>query len=489
MSIRILRSEERVRRDEVAGVVEGRRGVKSGGDVRFAAGGSELPSIASHRRLEFGHATSDLHFNIIRTREEGTQPDIDEAITTNGNTKERDKNNLTSPHPPTSPPTITYAMAAREKGGRVVFIGNIPYGVSEEQICEIFGRVGTVVNFRLVYDKETQRPKGFGFLEYTDVDAAASAVRNLNDFEVMGRTLRVDYSNDNGGGAKKDGEGMGGGGGGGRAPPPAHFNLNPSGPQQTNGGGMVGGELPPMPAGQPLADGLTAPDAISRTLSAIPAPQLLDIISQMKGMSISNPAQATALLAQAPQLGYAMFQALLLCGLVDTNILGSLIQGGAPPPQAAQAPPPIQQQQQQQTVYQQPPMPPQQQQQAPPPQHQYQPPPPPQYQQPGPPQGYPPQQQPPQGYPPQHVQPGPPQGYPPQHYPAYAPAPTPPVQHQAYAPPPQQQQQQVMYPGIPPEQQAAIAQIMSLSPAAIYAMEPMARQQVMELRGRFGAPV
>ncbi|KAK5714497.1 hypothetical protein LTR15_010679 [Elasticomyces elasticus] len=377
-------------------------------------------------------------------------------------------------------------MAAREKGGRVVFIGNIPYGVSEEQICEIFGRVGTVVNFRLVYDKETQRPKGFGFLEYTDVDAAASAVRNLNDFEVMGRTLRVDYSNDNGGGgAKKDGDG---GAMAGRAPPPAHFNLNPSGAsQQINGGS----------GGMPLPDGLTAPDAISRTLSAIPAPQLLDILSQMKGMSISNPAQATALLAQAPQLGYAMFQALLLCGLVDTNILGSLIQGGAPPPaaQQAQAPPP--QVQQQQTVYQQPPMPPQQQQQqqAPPPQHQYPPPQPQQYQQPGPPQGYPPQQ----GYPPpQHAQP--PQGYPPQPpqhqpYPSYAPAPTPPVQHQAYAPPPQQQQQQqgygggVVYPGIPPEQQAAIAQIMSLSPAAIYAMEPMARQQVMELRGRFGAPV
>ncbi|KAK5703454.1 hypothetical protein LTR17_022096 [Elasticomyces elasticus] len=392
-------------------------------------------------------------------------------------------------------------MAAREKGGRVVFIGNIPYGVSEEQICEIFGRVGTVVNFRLVYDKETQRPKGFGFLEYTDVDAAASAVRNLNDFEVMGRTLRVDYSNDNGGGAKKEGgDGGGMGGGGGRAPPPAHFNL--SGPPQTNGG-MVGGELPPMPAGQPLPDGLTAPDAISRTLSAIPAPQLLDIISQMKGMSISNPAQATALLAQAPQLGYAMFQALLLCGLVDTNILGSLIQGGAPPPAAQAQAPPQPSIQQQQTVYQQPPMPPQQQQQqqqAPPPQHQYQPPQPQQYQQPGPPQGYPPQHaQPPQGYPPpQHIQPGhPPQhAQPPQHqpYPAYAPAPTPPVQHQVYAPPPQVQQHHggsggVMYPGIPPEQQAAIAQIMSLSPAAIYAMEPMARQQVMELRGRFGAPV
>lgn len=114
-------------------------------------------------------------------------------------------------------PTI---MANREKGGRVVFIGNIPYGVSEEQICDIFGRVGQVVGFRLVYDKETSRPKGFGFLEYTDTDAAASAVRNLNEFEIMGRTLRVDYSNDNGGGkSKQDNQEAN------RAPPPAHSTL------------------------------------------------------------------------------------------------------------------------------------------------------------------------------------------------------------------------------------------------------------------------
>ena len=68
----------------------------------------------------------------------------------------------------------------REKGGRVVFIGNIPYGVSEEQICDIFGRIGSVLNFRLVYDKETGKPKGFGFLEYPDVDQAAAAVRETH---------------------------------------------------------------------------------------------------------------------------------------------------------------------------------------------------------------------------------------------------------------------------------------------------------------------
>ena len=71
-------------------------------------------------------------------------------------------------------------------------------GLSEEQISDVFSNAGKVLNFRLVYDKETGRPKGFGFAEYPDADSAASAVRNLNDYEIMGRKLRVDFSNEGG---------------------------------------------------------------------------------------------------------------------------------------------------------------------------------------------------------------------------------------------------------------------------------------------------
>jgi cleavage stimulation factor subunit 2 len=49
----------------------------------------------------------------------------------------------------------------------------------------------------LDYDKESGQPKGYGILEFTDSDAAASAVRNLNSIELNGRQLRADYSNDN----------------------------------------------------------------------------------------------------------------------------------------------------------------------------------------------------------------------------------------------------------------------------------------------------
>lgn len=206
-------------------------------------------------------------------------------------------------------------------------------GGTEELILETLGRVGQVLNFRLVYDKETGRPKGFGFAEFADADAAASAVRNLNDFDVMGRKLRVDWSNDNGAGDSAPANYSA------PVPVPTNGHHEPSGlPQQQQNSSA----LPPLPPGVDLPPNLTCPDAISRTLSTLPAPQLLDILSQMKGLVMTDPAKATELLRQAPQLAYAIFQSLLLLGLVDPNMLGQLVEAGpaaGPPPQQPVQPP------------------------------------------------------------------------------------------------------------------------------------------------------
>ncbi|KAI9832059.1 MAG: hypothetical protein M1838_005681 [Thelocarpon superellum] len=218
-------------------------------------------------------------------------------------------------------------VSDNKQGGRVVFVGNIPYGLTEEQIVHVFSQAGTVVNFRLVYDRETGRPKGFGFAEYQDADSAASAVRNLNDHDIMGRKLRVDFSNE---GASDDSA-------------PAGYV-----PQQQGlpGPPPSSGALPPLPPGVDLPAGLTCPDAISRTLSTLPPAQLLDILSQIKGYVSADPAKATELLRQAPQLSYAIFQALLLMGLVDPNALQSVIEQSASqamhPGQMPQGPPPSQ---------------------------------------------------------------------------------------------------------------------------------------------------
>lgn len=49
-----------------------------------------------------------------------------------------------------------------------------------------------IIVCRLVYDRETGKPKGYGFCEYQDQETALSAMRNLNCYEIGGRTLRVD---------------------------------------------------------------------------------------------------------------------------------------------------------------------------------------------------------------------------------------------------------------------------------------------------------
>uniref|UniRef100_A0A8C0DIG6 RRM domain-containing protein n=1 Tax=Balaenoptera musculus TaxID=9771 RepID=A0A8C0DIG6_BALMU len=70
-----------------------------------------------------------------------------------------------------------------------VFVGNIPYEATEQQLKDIFSEVGPVVSFRLVYDRETGKPKGSGFCEYQDQETALSAMRNLNGPEDAPETI------------------------------------------------------------------------------------------------------------------------------------------------------------------------------------------------------------------------------------------------------------------------------------------------------------
>ena len=106
-------------------------------------------------------------------------------------------------------------------------------------------------------------------------------------------------------------------------------------------GAQNNSSLPPLPLGVDIPPGLTCPDAISRTLNTLPPAQLLDVLSQMKTLASTDAGKATELLHQAPQLSYAIFQALLLMGLVSTDALSSVIESSASQPTfAPPAPPP-----------------------------------------------------------------------------------------------------------------------------------------------------
>lgn len=79
--------------------------------------------------------------------------------------------------------TIPYGQRSQEhaeRQQRSVFIGNIPYTATEDELKEVFQRAGPIVAFKYVMDRETGKPKGYAFCEYGDVAIAESAIRNLN---------------------------------------------------------------------------------------------------------------------------------------------------------------------------------------------------------------------------------------------------------------------------------------------------------------------
>ena len=83
---------------------------------------------------------------------------------------------------------------SKSNKNRTVFIGNIAFDAQEEELRQLFQQVGPISNLRIVVDRETGKRKGFGFVEYSDQETALAAVRNLDNSEVKGRTLRVNIA-------------------------------------------------------------------------------------------------------------------------------------------------------------------------------------------------------------------------------------------------------------------------------------------------------
>lgn len=71
-----------------------------------------------------------------------------------------------------------------------IYVGNLPFSATEEEIRNLFSTFGTVHAVKLVSDRETGRPRGFGFVEMED-SAASSAISALNGKEMDGRSLRI----------------------------------------------------------------------------------------------------------------------------------------------------------------------------------------------------------------------------------------------------------------------------------------------------------
>ncbi|ORY48157.1 hypothetical protein BCR33DRAFT_753303 [Rhizoclosmatium globosum] len=179
--------------------------------------------------------------------------------------------------------------------------------VTEQQLIEIFKEVGPVVSFRLVFDKETGKAKGFGFCTFQDSEIAASAVRNLNNFDIGGRQLRIDFAESD----TKD------------EPPPMRDD-------DRSGRGSSSSY-----AHKPVIATGSSTDAINKALETIPSQQLLEAMAQLKLLALNAPDQVRTILSSNPQLTYAIFQAMIAMNVIDQSVLLKMGQTVAAPPTVA----------------------------------------------------------------------------------------------------------------------------------------------------------
>jgi RNA recognition motif-containing protein len=110
-----------------------------------------------------------------------------------------------------------------------IFVGNLNYSATEDELRQLFEQFGTVERVSLISDRDTGRPRGFGFVEMPNDEEGDRAIEELNGVELGGRALNINEARPrqggggggfgggrSAGGPRGGGGGFGGGGGGGR---------------------------------------------------------------------------------------------------------------------------------------------------------------------------------------------------------------------------------------------------------------------------------
>ena len=84
-------------------------------------------------------------------------------------------------------------MTMDDSGNRL-FVGNMPFRMSRDELFDLFAQAGAVVSVHLPTDRETGRPRGFGFVEMEDPGSLEQAIQMFNGYSVDGRALVVNQA-------------------------------------------------------------------------------------------------------------------------------------------------------------------------------------------------------------------------------------------------------------------------------------------------------
>jgi RNA recognition motif-containing protein len=75
-----------------------------------------------------------------------------------------------------------------------IYVGNLQYGVTEDELKELFEEFGEVMSVKIITDKYSGRSKGYGFVEMSNNNEAKKAIENLNEKDLRGRNIRVNQA-------------------------------------------------------------------------------------------------------------------------------------------------------------------------------------------------------------------------------------------------------------------------------------------------------
>lgn len=194
-------------------------------------------------------------------------------------------------------------------------MGNINFDLSEQDVIDYFSQVGPVKSLRIVTDRETGKPRGFGFIEFHDIPTAESAVRNLNGSELGGRTIRITFAE---GGTTADSN------------RPSNQTAERAS-KATVGIDLAYHAFRGIAAllGTSMLPG-TSPDELTLMLARKTRSELYQYLNDMKEYAAAHPNEARALLANNPQLAKALFQMEVILGMVS-NPLGDTVPRNAVP--------------------------------------------------------------------------------------------------------------------------------------------------------------
>lgn len=164
-----------------------------------------------------------------------------------------------------------------------------------------------------MFDRESGKPKGYGFCEYKDQETALSAMRNLNGYEIGGRTLRVDNACTEKSRMEMQQLLQG-----------RIFNWNRFGVDlnafcECNDDNTIATFTGPQvenPYGE-HCDAEHSPEIITKTVASLPPEQMYEVMKQMKTCIVNNPNETRQMLLLNPQLAYALLQSMVVMRIVD----------------------------------------------------------------------------------------------------------------------------------------------------------------------------